>query len=144
MSCENVTLLIIEDDEVDVEVIMRGISKRGLNFKIYAMKDGQRALEFLRSEIPHSQKNRLIVLSDINMPHMNGHQFVEALRADPELRRIIVMMLTSSAHERDKSRAYGHNVAGYFTKSNVDSLLDTLQMFSDCVEFPELAPSLAT
>ena len=59
--------------------------------------------------------NRLILL-DLNMPRMNGLEFLRALRADPELRTTPVVVLTTSNDERDRLQSYAHNVAGYLVK----------------------------
>lgn len=139
MSTENATVLIVEDDEVDVELVTRGLSKRKLNFDVHTMTDGGQALSFLRESISGEQRSRLIVLLDLNMPRMNGHEFLEELRNDPVLRKTIVFVLTTSSLESDRARAYERNVAGYFVKSNVNGLLDLLGTYSEHVEFPNLS-----
>lgn len=132
------TVLIVEDDDVDVELVTRGLKKRGLNFDVHTTTDGSRAVEFLRSELPADRRGRLIVLLDLNMPRMNGHEFLATIREDPMLRKTIVFVLTTSSLERDRSLAYEKNVAGYFVKSNVDGLLDLLDTYVQNVEFPVL------
>ncbi len=138
MSDRNATVSIVEDDEVDVELVTRGLKKRSLSFNVHTTTDGARALDFIRSELADEERNRLIVLLDLNMPRMNGHEFLAELRNDPMLRKTIVFVLTTSSLEQDRSRAYEKNVAGYFGKSNIDGLLDILGTFADHVEFPVL------
>ncbi len=126
MSGRNATVLIVEDDDIDVESVTRGMKKCYLAFDVHATADGSRALEFLRSELTPDQRSRLIVLLDLNMPRMNGHEFLAEIRSDPILHQTIVFVLTTSSLESDRSRAYERNIAGYFVKSNVDGLLDML------------------
>ena len=142
MSGRNATVLIVEDDDIDVESVTRGLKKRNLAFDVHATADGSRALEFLRSGLTQDQRSRLIVLLDLNMPRMNGHEFLAEIRSDPILRQTIVFVLTTSSLESDRSRAYERNIAGYFVKSNVDGLLDMLGSYADHVEFPELSAAV--
>ena len=105
-------------------------------------QDGIEALEFLRGE---NGKQRLakphLVLLDLNMPRMNGLEFLEAIRADDDLNCTIVFMVTTSKAEEDKARAYGHNVAGYIVKQDpANTFLDAvslLEHYWKVVEFPE-------
>lgn len=130
-------VMIVEDDLVDVEIVKRSIRGRKLEYSLQAVSNGHEALQVLRGdELTPSQRECLIVLLDINMPGMNGHQFLDELRSDPLLSRTIVFMLTTSDHVRDRAQAYDRNVAGYFVKSNINGLLDTVAAYVDHVEFP--------
>jgi DNA-binding NarL/FixJ family response regulator len=83
------------------------------------------ALEILRNgEVPHPY----IILLDINMPRMNGLEFLEALRADPELTHAVVFVLTTSKSDEDIIAAYREHVAGYLLKQRMDS--DFMQVVS--------------
>lgn len=136
---KNPIVLVVEDDFVDIESVKRGIAARDLGFELHVKQDGEQALDFLRGDdLNAQQRERLLVFLDINMPGMNGHQFLDELRADERLRRTIVFVLTTSDHATDKSKAYDRNVAGYFVKSNVDGLLDTVAVYADNVEYPPL------
>lgn len=138
--CEKqTTILIVEDDEVDVEVITRGLKKRQLKFDVHTATDGEKALDYLRNGLTLEQRSRLILLLDLNMPRMNGHEFLNAVRGDEDLRRAIVFVLTTSSLETDRSRAYEKNVAGYFVKSRLDGLLDLLGTYAEHVKFPLLS-----
>ncbi len=140
MSNSTPTILVVEDDFVDLEIIRRGAAKRGLQADILNATDGAAALQLLRSDrLTQQQLGQLVVLLDINMPGMNGHQFLDEIRADEALRPAVVFILTSSDHPRDISRAYERNVAGYFVKSNLAGLLETLASYLDHVKFPPVA-----
>ena len=137
VASKNPILMLVEDDYVDIELVRRGAKKRDLPYEIRVQHSGQDALAFLRgSGFTQVEREQLIVFLDINMPGMNGHQFLDELRDDPMLRRTIVFMLTTSDHVRDKVKAYDRNVAGYFTKANLDGLLDTISTYAENVEYP--------
>jgi CheY-like chemotaxis protein len=81
-----------------------------------------------------------LILLDLNMPRMNGIEFLAELRSDPQLRSSIVFVLTTSNAEEDKVESYGYNVAGYIVKSEVGhrfvNLITMLGHFWRIVEFP--------
>ena len=107
-------ILLVEDDEVDVMNVKRAFTKGNITNPLYVAANGVEALERLRGdEIP---KSRRLVLLDLNMPRMNGIEFLRALRADPELTLTPVVVLTTSDAERDKVEAYNLHVAGYLLK----------------------------
>jgi CheY-like chemotaxis protein len=107
-------IFLVEDDEVDVMNVRRAFEKNHITNPLFVARDGVEALEKLRTgEIP---KGRRIVLLDLNMPRMNGIEFLRELRAEPELAATPVIVLTTSNNDRDKIDAYHLNVAGYLLK----------------------------
>ena len=114
-----VNLLLVDDDEVDVQGLKRAFAKSRIGNPITVARDGIEALEFLRGENgrPQLPKPHLILL-DLNMPRMNGLEFLEAIRADEDLKRSVVFMITTSKAEEDKARAYDQHVAGYIVKQD--------------------------
>jgi len=122
MSKKEVTLFIVEDDDVDFKTIQRSLAKRMVANDVIRAKDGVYALELLRQgEVPAP----FIILLDIQMPRMNGLEFLQALRADEMLHRSIVFMLTTSKDEDDIISSYQHHAAGYFVKEEAgDGLLE--------------------
>lgn len=110
----SLNILLVEDDEVDVMNVERAFERNKLHNSLFVAGNGLEALELLRSDkIP---KERRLVLLDLNMPKMNGIEFLEALRADPDLSSTPVVVLTTSNDEQDKADAYHLNVAGYMLK----------------------------
>lgn len=109
-----INILLVEDDEVDVMNVKRALKKKGLNNPLFVAGNGIEALELLRGkeEIP---KPRVILL-DINMPKMNGIEFLKELRKDESLKNISVFVMTTSNEDSDKIEAYNLNVAGYILK----------------------------
>ena len=131
-------ILLVEDDEVDVLNVRRAFQKNHIANPLFVAGDGVEALEMLRSgKIP---KERRIMLLDLNMPRMNGIEFLRELRADPELHMTPVVVLTTSDDERDKINAYNLNVAGYLLKpvtfSNFVEVMAALNKYWTLVEFP--------
>lgn len=137
-----VNLLLVDDDEVDVQGLKRAFSKSRIGNPISVARDGIEALEILRGENGQTKlpKPHLIML-DLNMPRMNGLEFLEAIRADEDLKSALVFMITTSKTEEDKARAYGHNVAGYIVKQDPANTfmqaVSLLEHYWRIVEFPE-------
>ncbi len=131
-------ILLVEDDEVDVMNVERAFERNHLTNALYVAGNGLEALEMLRGKtIP---KERRLVLLDLNMPKMNGIEFLEALRADPELAKTPVVVLTTSNDDQDKIDAYNFNVAGYLLKpvtfSSFCERMATLDKYWALVEMP--------
>lgn len=138
MSDKQLNILIVDDDEVDVMNVQRAFTKSNITNPLFVAGDGIHGLEVLRSDaIPKA--NRLVLL-DLNMPRMNGIEFLRELRADPALKSTTVVVLTTSNDTRDKVEAYNLNVAGYLTKpvtfGNFVDLMVTLNKYWTLVEFP--------
>lgn len=107
-------ILLVEDDEVDVMNVRRAFKKNHIANPLWVAGNGIEALEMLRGgEIP---RERRLVLLDLNMPRMNGIEFLRELRADAELHATPVVVLTTSDDERDRVEAFNLNVAGYILK----------------------------
>jgi CheY-like chemotaxis protein len=131
-------ILLVDDDEVDVMNVQRAFQKNRLTNPIHVAANGLEALEKLRDGSIASP--RRLVLLDLNMPKMNGIEFLRALRADAELQSTSVVVLTTSNEERDKVEAYRLNVAGYLLKpvtfTNFIDVMATLNKYWTLVEMP--------
>jgi CheY-like chemotaxis protein len=131
-------VLLVEDDEVDVLTVKRAFEKAHITNPLYVAGDGIEALEKLRNGAVPSQ--RRLVLLDLNMPRMNGIEFLRELRKDPELCRTPVVVLTTSDTDRDKFAAYDMNIAGYLVKpvtfEKFCELVVTLNKYWTLVELP--------
>lgn len=134
-------ILLVEDDDVDAEVVTRAFRRNAINNSFTIVPNGIDALNTLRGAegLPRLPRP-FVILLDINMPRMNGIEFLHALRQDVVLRRSIVFVLTTSNSDEDKMAAYDEQIAGYLLKSqagddfmNVIRLLDSYQA---AVEFP--------
>jgi CheY-like chemotaxis protein len=110
----NLNILLVDDDELDVMNVQRAFRKNSIQHPLFIAHDGVEALKLLRGDsIP---SDRRIILLDLNMPRMGGIEFLRELRADPKLRSSSVIVLTTSAEDRDRVDAYNLNVAGYLLK----------------------------
>ncbi len=131
-------ILLVDDDQVDVMNVQRAFKKNNITSPMWVSSNGLEALDMLRSgTVPKSQR---LVLLDLNMPKMNGIEFLRALRADPSLAQTSVVVLTTSKDERDKVAAYNLNVAGYLLKPvefiDFVGLMATLNKYWTLVELP--------
>lgn len=114
-----VNILLVEDDEVDVMNITRAFQRSNITNPLYVAGNGIEALEMLRGtdgSKPIIPDTRRIILLDINMPKMNGIEFLNELRKDPKLAPTPVVVLTTSDEDQDRIEAYKLNVAGYILK----------------------------
>lgn len=138
MSDKLFNILLVEDDELDVKNVRRAFKKGNITNPLYVAGNGLEALEMLRgAEMP---RTRRLVLLDLNMPRMNGIEFLRELRADPELTATPVVVLTTSDAERDKVEAYNLHVAGYLLKpvtfANFCETMASLNKYWALVEMP--------
>jgi len=136
-----VKFLIVDDDAVSVMAIKRALKKLKIVNPVIVAKDGQEALDILRGE--SSDTGLLppyLVTLDINMPRMDGFEFLSEVRSDPNLHRAVIFVLSTSDAPDDVATAYDSNVAGYIVKDNLgDSFvkaLDMIDTFSKVVELP--------
>ena len=112
-------ILLVEDDELDVMNVERAFKKNNIVNPVFVAGNGLEALDMLRGvggAAPEVPLERRIILLDLNMPRMNGIEFLRELRSDPALNLIPVIVLTTSDEDRDKVEAFQLNVAGYILK----------------------------
>jgi len=119
--CEkDISILLVEDDDVAAESVRRGLSRNGMSYPLIWVEDGRTALEVLRGQSPRAfVKRPRIVLLDLNLPHVDGFEFLSALRADSALHDDVVFVLTTSDTQEDRTRAYRGQISGYMVKSEV-------------------------
>lgn len=138
---QSVDILMVDDDELDVELFRRSLKKNRIANRLLWARDGVEALEILQGKTAKTLAFPAIVLLDINMPRMNGLEFLEAIRADENLRSLTVFVLTTSQDDRDIARAYDYNVAGYMVKSELGESfaagIGLLDHYWRVVELPE-------
>ncbi len=135
---DDVNVLIVEDDEIDAEVVKRAFKKNNLTNRIYHARCGADALAMLRGE-QGQEKVPLpcIMLVDVNMPQINGIEFLEKLRQDRNLRDCTAFMLSTSKRDADISKAYKLGAAGYFLKETVADLVPMLAIYLNINRFTE-------
>ncbi|WP_437634505.1 response regulator [Sorangium sp. So ce854] len=131
-------IILVEDDTVDVMNVRRAFERGKITNPLWVAGDGVEGLDLLRgTEVP---RDRRLVLLDLNMPRMNGIEFLRELRADASLRATPVVVLTTSNDDRDKVDAYDLNVAGYLLKPvtflSFVELMTALNRYWTLVEMP--------
>ena len=115
-----VHILLIDDDDVDVMAVKRAFKKQKIANPLRVARDGIEGLAMLRGEDGHEPIARpYIIILDLNMPRMDGLEFLAELRKDPSHRDAVVFVLTTSKADEDRAASYDQNVAGYIVKSDV-------------------------
>jgi CheY-like chemotaxis protein len=134
-SSKVVTILLVEDDEIDCKALKWAFDKLKIANPLVIARDGVEALEML-AQLPRPY----LVITDINMPRMNGIELLRRIRQSPDHRDSIVFVLTTSNDEQDKIDAYHLNVAGYMLKSDMGTsftrAISLIENYWKVVEFP--------
>jgi CheY-like chemotaxis protein len=136
-----VNFMIVDDDKVSVMALKRSLSSLKIVNPVTVAKDGLEALEILRG---HTFEGGLLppylITLDLNMPRMDGFEFLRAVRNDKALQRAVIFVLTTSDTPNDITSAYDNNIAGYIVKDDLgESLSKALAMidsYSRIVELP--------
>jgi len=114
------TILLVEDDEVDIMNVKRAFKKNNILNPLHIARNGLEGLDMLRGNasagVEKLSPMPKVILLDLNMPKMGGLEFLKEVRMDPNLKAISVFVMTTSDEESDKFTAYDLNVAGYIIK----------------------------
>jgi CheY-like chemotaxis protein len=137
----SVQLLHVEDDDLCIMGLVRAFKKAKIANPVSFAHDGIEALEMLRGTNGRPRLPRpFLILLDLNMPRMDGIEFLKELRKDEELKKSVVFIMTTSDANEDKVKAYNLGVAGYILKSNpANAYLEAaalLETYCRVVEFP--------
>lgn len=113
-------ILLVEDNEDDVFFVQRAWQQAGIPNPLHVARDGQAAIDYLSGKAPIAEGGvgafSGIVLLDLKLPFLNGHEVLEWIRKQPASRRCIVLFLTSSRESTDVRRAYEAGANGYLVK----------------------------
>ncbi|WP_290794861.1 response regulator [Flavihumibacter sp. UBA7668] len=112
-----VHILLVEDNEGDIVLTLDAFEESKIKTDISVVKNGRDALDFLhrKGDFANERKPDLILL-DINIPILNGHEVLSEIKQDPELKKIPVIMLTTSSNQKDINLAYENHTNSYVTK----------------------------
>ena len=125
MSEQTTGFLVVEDNDLDLEKIVRGFSRLKIQNEVIRAENGIDALDVLRGVNGREKPpTPCVVLLDLNMPRMNGFEFLRELRDDPEIAHTPVFVLTTSDRQQDINKAYEYGVCGYIVKP-----IEVTQMF---------------
>jgi two-component system, response regulator len=119
-SLEDVEILLVEDNPNDVELTLRALQKQNLSNKVFVVKDGAEALDFMFATGTYAQrkieKRPRVILLDLKLPKVDGIEVLRRIKADSRTNQIPVVMLTSSQEERDVLDSYNLGVNSYIVK----------------------------
>lgn len=117
MKLKDVHILLVEDNEGDVVLTLDAFEESKIKTQISVVKNGQDALDFLfqRGSYEKAEKPDLILL-DINIPIINGQEVLQEIKSDERIKKIPVLMLTTSSNEKDISTAYQNHANSYIIK----------------------------
>lgn len=107
-------ILLVEDDNVDVMTVERALKDLNIRNQFVSTANGEEALEYLKN---NGSKKPCIILLDLNMPKMNGIEFLKIIKANDALKKIPVVVLTTSSQQQDVIESFKLSVAGYMVKS---------------------------
>ena len=118
-------ILLVEDDRVDVMTVKRALGDLRVTNPLICSVDGEEALEYLRDE---NNGKPCVILLDLSMPKMDGFEFLKIIKADEVLRKIPVVVLTTSSDEQDIVESFDLSVAGYMVKSgDYEEFVETIR-----------------
>lgn len=135
------TFLLVDDDEIDRMAFRRAFRNRRIANDIVEVENGIEALDRLlgRDGRPPLERPYIVIL-DLNMPRMNGLEFLEAIRNHEQLQDTVVFVLTTSRADEDRCAAYRQHIAGYVVKGGIEKSLEGMVQMLDCfwrvVELP--------
>jgi CheY-like chemotaxis protein len=128
-----VDVLLVEDDPGDVLMIREAFEQRGMRNRLHVVSDGEQAIEFLRRAGDFSAAPTPgLILLDLNLPRRNGFEVLTEVKSDSELRRIPVVVLTTSHAQEDIVRSYSLHASAYVTKPiDFDRFMNTIGQIDD-------------
>lgn len=123
MSPSRARILLVEDDESDILHFQRLCKKRGIVAEVTIATSGDDALSILRGQ-GSLEASRYVIVTDLNMPGLNGHELIEEVRGDAQLETSVIFVLSTSDLPDDIERAYRQHVAGYIVKDEAGTRLE--------------------
>ncbi len=130
-------ILLVEDDDVDQIVMERAFKDLKITNQLVNTANGEEALEYLKTE---SNKKPCFILLDLNMPKMNGIEFLRIIKADEALKKIPVIIMTTSRAEQDIVKSFRLGAVGYIVKSiDYEKSAETIMAIDLCLSSSELS-----
>jgi two-component system, chemotaxis family, response regulator Rcp1 len=130
---EPIEILIVEDNMGDARLTQEVLKENGVRNNLYHVKDGVEAMQFLRRQAKHSAVPPPdLILLDLNLPRKDGREVLKEIKGDPELRRIPVVVMTSSEAEQDLLKSYDLHANAYVTKPiGLDRFIEIVQAIEE-------------
>jgi chemotaxis family two-component system response regulator Rcp1 len=129
LNCRPLEILLVEDNPDDIDLMLEALKEGHLRNRVNVAEDGVEALTFLRRAGKHAKAPRPdLILLDLNLPGKSGHEILAEIKEDNELRRIPVVILTSSASDQDVVRSYELSANCHITKpADLDEFLSLVK-----------------
>jgi CheY-like chemotaxis protein len=109
--------LLVEDDDDHAAIVLRTLQRNRVSNTVDRVADGEQALHYLRQQPPYVGRPRPdVILLDLKLPKLDGHEVLAAIKAEPALRSIPTVVLTTSDAEIDRLRAYSNHANSYLVK----------------------------
>jgi two-component system response regulator len=113
-------ILLVEDNEQDELLTLRALKSQGVRYQVFVCRDGAEAIDWLSCAGQHAHRDPTVVpcvvLLDLKLPKMNGHEVLSAIRANPKTRTLPVVILTTSKEETDIAKSYDRGANSYIQK----------------------------
>ena len=128
-----IEVLLVEDDEGDVLITREALAEGKVLNRLHVVGDGVEAVAYLRRKKPHADATRPdLILLDLNLPKRDGHQVLADIKSDADLRRIPVVVLSTSSADEDIIRSYDLHANAYVTKPvDFDRFIEVVRLIDD-------------
>ncbi|HTI10404.1 MAG TPA: response regulator [Puia sp.] len=142
---QEIHILLVDDNEGDILLTREALEEAKIVNRISVAYDGMEAIRFLRGASPFTHRDTPdLILLDINLPKMDGKEVLSIIKSDPELRRIPVIMLTTSSSEKDILTSYDNHANCYITKPvDLERFMEVVRTIEDfwisIVKLPKIA-----
>ena len=112
-----IDILLVEDNEADIQLMVEILKEGKIPNDFHVVTDGEAALAYVRQEPPYEKAEKPgIIFLDLNLPRKSGHEVLAEIKSDPALRRIPVVVMSSSEAQEDIAEAYDHHANCFITK----------------------------
>ena len=130
---EPIEILLVEDNMADARLAQEALKENGVRSNLYHVKDGVEAMRFLRRQADHSGvPSPDLILLDLNLPRKDSREVLKEIREDPELRRIPVVVLTTSEAKWDLLKSYDLHASAYVTKPmDLDRFMEVVRVIEN-------------
>jgi CheY-like chemotaxis protein len=127
------TLLLVEDEPAHAELVRRALKRLQVEVDLHVVSDGQSAVDYVKRRGAFTSENAprpQVILLDLNLPKLSGFDVLNQLKSDPDLVKIPIVVLSSSANEGDVEHAYREHANGYLVKAiRFDALVEEIERF---------------
>lgn len=142
---ERQTILLVDDSEMDLVLMRAAFEMAKCNLPLQEVRNGEGAIAYLKGEGPYGDRNKFplptVMLLDLNMPKKDGFEVLAWVRAQPGLKRLMVIVLTASMRSTDVERAFDLGATSFLVKpSNLEALAAMMRCLSDWIQINQFPP----